>query len=143
MRRLPRWVIWWGIPGTTTRAIRAMPKATNFSDKGQGIKYGVPETQKLAREGLRMLHVAMLTRVVSVFLLSFLAYVPLSHGFETKGQDCAKCHTLNRDEARDLLKNVFPDIKVLELHVRPSGRFSPNQVGGRDLFTSISQRSTC
>jgi hypothetical protein len=24
-RRLPRWVTWWGKPGTTTRAIRAMP----------------------------------------------------------------------------------------------------------------------
>jgi len=23
-RRLPRWVTWWGKPGTTTRAIRAM-----------------------------------------------------------------------------------------------------------------------
>ena len=75
---------------------------------------------KLAQEGSRMLDVAMLTRVVSVFILSFLVYVPLSHSFETKGQDCAKCHTLSRDEARDLLKNVFPDIKVFEVHVSPS-----------------------
>jgi thiol:disulfide interchange protein DsbC len=41
-----------------------------------------------------------------------------SHGFETKGQECFKCHTLNKEEARDLLKNTIPDVRVLD--VRPS-----------------------
>ena len=43
-----------------------------------------------------------------------------SLGFETKGQDCAKCHTLSQTEANDLLKNFFPDIKILEIRVSPS-----------------------
>ena len=43
-----------------------------------------------------------------------------SLGFETKGQDCSKCHTLNQTEANDLLKSFIPDIKVLEIRVSPS-----------------------
>ena len=43
-----------------------------------------------------------------------------SLAFETKGQDCSKCHTLNQTEATDLLKNLFPDIKVLNISMSPS-----------------------
>jgi thiol:disulfide interchange protein DsbC len=43
-----------------------------------------------------------------------------SYAFEAKGQDCSKCHTLNPTEAKDLLKNVFPDIRVLDIRVSPS-----------------------
>ena len=41
-----------------------------------------------------------------------------SHGFETRGQECSKCHALNREEAKDLLKNTIPDVAILD--VRPS-----------------------
>jgi hypothetical protein len=40
--------------------------------------------------------------------------------FEIKGQDCSKCHTLNQTEATDLLKNLFPDIIVLNISMSPS-----------------------
>jgi thiol:disulfide interchange protein DsbC len=42
-----------------------------------------------------------------------------SYPFETKGQECSKCHTLNRDEARDLLKNVIPDVVILDVRLSP------------------------
>ncbi len=42
-----------------------------------------------------------------------------SFAFETRGQDCSKCHTLTKDEARDLLKNLAPDIRVLEVGISP------------------------
>jgi thiol:disulfide interchange protein DsbC len=67
-----------------------------------------------------------------------------AYGFETKGQDCAKCHTLTRDEARDLTKTMAPDIKVLEV------RFSPSkalwevfaETGGRKmlLYVDVSKK---
>jgi thiol:disulfide interchange protein DsbC len=41
-----------------------------------------------------------------------------SYAFETRGQECSKCHALNKDEAKDLLKNTIPDARILD--VRPS-----------------------
>jgi thiol:disulfide interchange protein DsbC len=38
-----------------------------------------------------------------------------SFGFEAKGQDCSQCHTLNNNEAKDLLKNLIPDVVILEI----------------------------
>jgi len=38
-------------------------------------------------------------------------------GFSTKGQDCAKCHTLKKDKAATLLKNFDQNIKVLGVSV--------------------------
>ena len=67
-----------------------------------------------------MLLVGMLKRLL--FALSFmLCLLPagFSYSFETKGQDCAKCHTLGNDEARELLKGVIPDIKIIQIRVSP------------------------
>lgn len=53
----------------------------------------------------------------AIFLL-----VPLSHysfGFSDKGQDCSKCHTLTRDEASALLKDLDPNVKVIEVLSSP------------------------
>jgi len=68
-----------------------------------------------------MLERAMHRMLLALVLLSFFL-LPLSpsHGFEAKGQDCAKCHTLSNDEARDILKNLFPDIKVLGVRISPA-----------------------
>jgi thiol:disulfide interchange protein DsbC len=56
-----------------------------------------------------------------VFTALLLLCVPdTSRAFEARGQDCSKCHTLNSTEARDLLKNFFPDVQVLEIRVSPS-----------------------
>jgi thiol:disulfide interchange protein DsbC len=35
--------------------------------------------------------------------------------FQTKGQDCLKCHTLKKDEATVLLNNFSPGITVLDV----------------------------
>jgi len=54
-------------------------------------------------------------------LLVCLLLIPIgySYGFETRGQECSKCHTLNKDEARDLLKSVIPDVGILDVRPGP------------------------
>jgi len=42
-----------------------------------------------------------------------------SYAFESRGQDCSKCHTLNKEEARDLLKNVVPDVVIFDVRLSP------------------------
>jgi thiol:disulfide interchange protein DsbC len=42
-----------------------------------------------------------------------------SYGFEAKGQECSRCHTLHKDEARDLLKSVIPDVVILDVRLSP------------------------
>jgi hypothetical protein len=52
-------------------------------------------------------------------LIFFLLPMSYSYGFEAKGQDCSKCHTLNRDEAKELLKSVIPDAVILDIRLSP------------------------
>ena len=59
----------------------------------------------------------------SCIILFFLLPIGFAYSFETKGQDCAKCHTLGNDEARDLLKGLSPDIKIIDIRVSPSKAF--------------------
>ena len=56
--------------------------------------------------------------LISLLLFCFLP-AGYSYGFETKGQECSKCHTLNKDEAKDLLKNVIPDVIILDVRLSP------------------------
>jgi thiol:disulfide interchange protein DsbC len=42
-----------------------------------------------------------------------------TYGFESRGQDCAKCHTLGQDDAKNLLKHVIPDMKVHQIGMSP------------------------
>lgn len=67
-----------------------------------------------------MLKRVMSKRSLFIFLL-LLPLLPLgsAHSFETKGQDCAKCHTLGNDEARDLLKGILQDPKIIEIRISP------------------------
>jgi len=62
----------------------------------------------------------MLLRSLALWLLLF-CFLPMrySFGFEAKGQECSKCHTLNKDEARDLLKNVIPDVVIFDVRLSP------------------------
>ncbi len=62
----------------------------------------------------------MLKRFSCLSLILFCALVPaISSAFETKGQDCSKCHTFNKNEAKDLLKTFVPDVNVLEVRISP------------------------
>lgn len=63
-------------------------------------------------------------KILLPFLLLF-CFLPAgySHGFESRGQDCSKCHTLTNDEARELLKGIFPDIKILDIKASPAKGF--------------------
>jgi thiol:disulfide interchange protein DsbC len=57
-------------------------------------------------------------RAFLLFLVAFmLSAAANSFGFSTKGQDCAKCHTLKKDEAATLLKSFDQNIKVLGVGV--------------------------
>jgi len=58
----------------------------------------------------------------SLALLFVLFLLPpiSSHGFEGRGQDCSKCHTLSKDEAKDLIKDIFPNVKILDIKVSPT-----------------------
>jgi thiol:disulfide interchange protein DsbC len=53
--------------------------------------------------------------------LLFFCLLPInySHAFETRGQECSKCHTLHKDEARDLLKNIIPEVVILDVRISP------------------------
>jgi thiol:disulfide interchange protein DsbC len=58
------------------------------------------------------------------FLLLFCLFSPNpSFCFEGKGQDCSKCHTLNNDEARDLLKDAIPDVQIIIVRLGPPKGF--------------------
>jgi thiol:disulfide interchange protein DsbC len=71
-----------------------------------------------------MLERAMLKLFFITFLLIFYLFpIGSAYGFETKGQDCAKCHTLGNDEARDLLKSILPDVKIINIRMSPLKAF--------------------
>ncbi len=55
----------------------------------------------------------------AVCLAFLLLPVSNSFGFSSKGEDCSKCHTLSKDEAAALLKDLIPNVKVLEVTTAP------------------------
>jgi thiol:disulfide interchange protein DsbC len=62
----------------------------------------------------------MFARTFPAFLILFFIFSQgVSYGFETRGQDCSKCHTLTPPEARDLLKTLYPDVNVMNIEVGP------------------------
>lgn len=59
-------------------------------------------------------------KILFSILIAFLLFpVPYSYGFSEKGQDCSKCHTLSKDEASTLLKDMAPNLKVLDIKTSP------------------------
>lgn len=56
---------------------------------------------------------------VSCLFLLYLFPTGYSQAFETRGQGCSKCHTLNKDEAKDLLKNLIPDVVIFDVRLSP------------------------
>ncbi len=63
------------------------------------------------------------TFVVTSLLIFCLISVNGSLAFEARGQDCSKCHKLSNDEARDLLKDIIPNLKVLDVSLSPAKGF--------------------
>ena len=57
--------------------------------------------------------------LLSCLLVSYLLPIGYSYGFETRGQECSKCHTFNKEEAQNLLKNVIPDVAILDVRPGP------------------------
>lgn len=53
-----------------------------------------------------------------VLLLSFSA-ASYAFSFEASGRECAKCHVLTKEEAKDILKNPLPDAKIIDILESP------------------------
>jgi len=68
----------------------------------------------------------MLRRLFINCVMLCFCLIPMgfSYGFETRGQECSRCHTLNKEEARDLLKSMIPDVGILEVRPGPVKGFS-------------------
>ena len=71
--------------------------------------------------------------IVTFLLIFYLLPIGSAYSFEAKGQDCVKCHTLGNDEARDLLKGIFPEIKIVDIRISPAKAFWEvlSESGGR------------
>lgn len=57
-------------------------------------------------------------RTLSFILFSMLVMAGTSFGFGGADQDCMKCHKLSNDDAKEALKDIIPDLKVID--VRPA-----------------------
>jgi hypothetical protein len=42
-----------------------------------------------------------------------------AYAFAAKGQNCFKCHTLKKEEAANLVRNLDPTIKILSVNISP------------------------
>ena len=52
-----------------------------------------------------------------VFVFVFMGAAEV-FSFSNNEQDCSKCHTLSKEEAKDLLNGILPNVSVIE--IRPS-----------------------
>lgn len=57
----------------------------------------------------------------SLLIVLSLLFLPMSYvyGFSDKAEDCSKCHVLKNDEALNLLKDLIPSLKILEIRTGP------------------------
>lgn len=53
----------------------------------------------------------------ALWVLLFMPYY--CYGFSGRGEDCSKCHTLKKEEAAALLKDVIQNVNVLEIRTVP------------------------
>jgi thiol:disulfide interchange protein DsbC len=62
-----------------------------------------------------------ITREVFLFFITMLLIFLASNSFafSMKGQDCSKCHTLKKEEASALLKELIPTAKILDIRTLP------------------------
>ena len=57
----------------------------------------------------------------SLLAVVCLLFLPMSYvyGFSDKTENCFKCHVLKSDEAFNLLKDIIPNLKILEIRTGP------------------------
>ncbi len=60
----------------------------------------------------------LLITALTIGLAVFAGYQDAS-AYSKGEQDCTKCHTLNADQAKDVLKEIIPDVKVLDVQNGP------------------------
>jgi thiol:disulfide interchange protein DsbC len=71
-----------------------------------------------------MLEKNMLRALLFTFLLLIcILSIGSAYGFETRGEDCSKCHVLSNSEARDLLKNIIPDVIIHDVRLSSAKGF--------------------
>jgi len=71
-----------------------------------------------------MLEKNVLRRFLFNFLLLFfILSVGNAYGFEARGQECSKCHVLSNSEAKDLLKNIIPEVVILDIRLSSAKGF--------------------
>jgi thiol:disulfide interchange protein DsbC len=57
--------------------------------------------------------------ILSLVLTSF-CILPLSaYGVEKNGHECIKCHKLSDSDAKNIIKDAFPDAKIIDVRPAP------------------------
>ena len=63
------------------------------------------------------------TSLFNFLLLFWILSIGNAYGFETRGQDCSKCHILSNSEAKDLFANIIPGVVILDIRLSPAKGF--------------------
>lgn len=59
-------------------------------------------------------------KVVSAVVMAVLLLpISYSYGFSTKGEDCSKCHSMTKEEASTLLKDLATNLNILDIRTVP------------------------
>ncbi|MHB8881921.1 MAG: DsbC family protein [Thermodesulfovibrionales bacterium] len=57
--------------------------------------------------------------ILFTLVVSMVFPAVFSYGFSGKDQDCAKCHSLKKEEAATILKDIIPNVKVKGVRLSP------------------------
>ncbi|MCE5195007.1 MAG: DsbC family protein [Nitrospiraceae bacterium] len=57
--------------------------------------------------------------IITLAVLLNLAVISYAFSAEIAGHECTKCHVLTKEEAKNALKNPFPDAKIIEVLASP------------------------
>jgi len=55
------------------------------------------------------------TNIITTAIAFILLLSGISFGYAKNDQDCSKCHTLSNDQAKNILDDLVPNIKVLHV----------------------------
>jgi thiol:disulfide interchange protein DsbC len=57
--------------------------------------------------------------IMAIIIAAVLSRYEYSSAFAKGDKDCAKCHTLNAEQAKEALKELIPDVKILGIQSGP------------------------